>query len=303
MIRRVNNCGRAGQVVPEAEVFCAPGNLLTKLEQATGDSANCERLLAPMDVGQQMHFYAARQVEDSVDRRIDHGSLLYLQEALYLERKYKEAIAQGNVNYARFSKLLGPQNQLTLSALTMRGETEGAMEDYADSIRDELAISTIARSLPGGAYLAESNLSDVAAMECRTNHIDAGIAHARQVLAETGKGTASQPVFVNAANLTLAECMIIRQESQGHKTSAEQLAEANRLLANVSIETMAQTPGLADVEGNVDTARARLALLEGRYDSVKQFADKAAPYLTKPDADPYERRAVARVKAALAAHG
>jgi hypothetical protein len=140
-------------------------------------------------------------------------------------------------------------------------------------------------------------------MECRTNHIDAGIAHARQVLAETGKGTASQPVFVNAANLTLAECMIIRQESQGHKTSAEQLAEANRLLANVSIETMAQTPGLADVEGNVDTARARLALLEGRYDSAKQFADKAAPYLTKPDADPYERRAVARVKAALAAHG
>ncbi len=225
---------------------------------------------------------------------------MYLQEALYAARKYKEAIAQGDENYAKFSKILGPENQLTLAALTMRAETEGAMEDYTDAIRDELALSTLARSLPSGAYLAESNLSDVAAMECRSGHIDAGMAHARQVMVESGKGPAPQPVFLNAATLTLAECMITQQERAGHSPDAAQLAEANRLLTSVNLEVMAQTPGLADVEGNVDTAKARLALLEGHYDLAKQFADKAAPYLAKPEADAYERRAVARVRAALA---
>jgi serine/threonine protein kinase len=226
---------------------------------------------------------------------------MYLQEALYLERKYPEAITEGNENYSRFSKALGPQNQLTLAALTMLGETEGAMEDYAHAIRDELALSKLAEGLPGGAYLAESNLSDVAMMECRSDHIDAGIAHAHQVIAESGKGASGQPVFLSAGTLALAECRIARMETERHKPNAALKAEAERLLNSVDIEAMAQTPGFANVEGNVDADKARLALLEGNLDSAKRFAEKAEPYLAKPEADAYERRAVARVKATIAA--
>ncbi len=226
---------------------------------------------------------------------------MYLQEALYLERKYPEAMALGKQNYARFSKALGPQNQLTLAALTMLGETEGAMEDYPAAIRDELALNEMAEALPGGAYLAESNLSDVAMMECRSGHIDDGIAHARKVVAESGKGASRQPVFLSAATLALAECRIAQMENERHKPQAAVLAEADRLLNAVDIETMAETPGYANVEGNVDADKARLALLEGKLDSAKLFADKAEPYLAKPEADAYERREVARVKATIAA--
>jgi hypothetical protein len=226
---------------------------------------------------------------------------MFLQEALYLEHKYPEAIAQGKQNYYRFSKALGPQNQLTLDALAMLGQTEGGMEDYADAIRDELALSKLAATLPGGSYLAESSLADAAGIECHSSHIDAGIEHARQVIAESGKGASPQPVFLNVATLTLAECRIAQIEDEGHVPRAAELAEANRLLSSVNIETIIQTPGYADVEGNVDAARARLALLEGKLDSAKRFADKAAPYLAKPEAEAYERRAVARVNATIAA--
>ncbi|WP_263377099.1 protein kinase domain-containing protein [Granulicella aggregans] len=226
---------------------------------------------------------------------------MYLQESLYLERKYSEAIAQGRKNQQRFSKALGPQNQLTLAALTMLGETEGAMEDYEDAIRDELAVGKLAEGMPGGAYLAQSNLSDVAMMECRSNHISAGMSHARQVMAESGNGASRQPVFLSAGTLALAECRIALMENEKHKPPVTELAEADRLLSAVDIGAMAQTPGYANVEGNVDADKARLALLEGRLDSAKLYADKAAPYLAKPEADAYERRAVARVKGLVAA--
>jgi hypothetical protein len=90
-------------------------------------------------------------------------------------------------------------------------------------------------------------------------------------------------------------------EDERHAPQAAELAEANRLLSSVSIEVIAQTPGYAGVEGNVDAAKARLALLEGKLDSAKLFADRAAPYLATPEADAYERRAVDRVKAEVAA--
>jgi serine/threonine protein kinase/DNA-binding winged helix-turn-helix (wHTH) protein len=226
---------------------------------------------------------------------------MYLQEALYLERKYQDAITQGRKNYARFSRALGPRNQLTLAALTMLGETEGAMENYEDAIRDELVVSKLAEGLPGGAYLTESNLSDVAMMECRSNHVDAGMAHARQVITESGKNDSRQPVFLNAGTLALAECKVAEMESDGHTPQAKLLTETDKLLNTVDIDSMSQTPGYANVEGNVDADKARLALLEGKLDLAKLFVEKASPFLAKPEADAYERRAVARVKKMVAA--
>lgn len=227
---------------------------------------------------------------------------IFLQEALYLEHKYKEALAQGDQNYARFSPVLGPQNQLTLAALTTRGMTKSAMQDYADAIRDQLAASNIARSLPSGAFAAESNLSDVATMECRSGRFQSGMAHARQVMEESNKRQSALPVFLNTATLALAECLISQRENEQGNAQAVELAQADHLLKSVDIATIAQTPGLAEVEGNIDVAQARLALLGSQYDLAKYYADKARPFLAKQDADDYERKAVARVNAALASH-
>ena len=47
---------------------------------------------------------------------------LFLEEALNNEGKYQETIALGRSNYARFSKVLGPSNLLTLSSLEVLAE-------------------------------------------------------------------------------------------------------------------------------------------------------------------------------------
>jgi len=70
---------------------------------------------------------------------------MFLQEALYLEHKYPEAIAQGKQNYYRFSKALGPQNQLTLDALAMLDDCRSMMDGSAT--RRSVSCLVVARRL------------------------------------------------------------------------------------------------------------------------------------------------------------
>jgi hypothetical protein len=65
----------AGEILPDAEVFCAPGDLLGELRETRGDAAYGQSLLAGVDVRDQMDFDAAGEVEASFDRRVDDGDL------------------------------------------------------------------------------------------------------------------------------------------------------------------------------------------------------------------------------------
>lgn len=67
--------GFAGEVLPHAEVLCAPDDLLMEADEAGGDAACREGLLAGVDVGEQMDLNAAREVEAAVDGRVEDGGL------------------------------------------------------------------------------------------------------------------------------------------------------------------------------------------------------------------------------------
>src|SRR5205823_4011798 len=48
-----------GEVLPDAEVFCAPGDLLGEFGEAGGDASYGQGLFAGVDVGDEMDFDAA----------------------------------------------------------------------------------------------------------------------------------------------------------------------------------------------------------------------------------------------------
>jgi len=68
----------AGEVLPDAEVFGAPGDLLGELNEAGGDASYGESLFAGVNVGQEMDFDAAGEVEASLDGCFDDGDLFEL---------------------------------------------------------------------------------------------------------------------------------------------------------------------------------------------------------------------------------
>ncbi len=65
----------AGEVLPDAEVFCAPGDPLGEFGEAGGDASNGQGLFAGVDVCDEMDLDAAGEVETSFDGCFDDGDL------------------------------------------------------------------------------------------------------------------------------------------------------------------------------------------------------------------------------------
>jgi hypothetical protein len=65
----------AGEVLPDAEVFRAPGDALGEFGEAGGDAADGEGLFAGVDVGDEMDFDAAGEIEAPFDGCVDDGDL------------------------------------------------------------------------------------------------------------------------------------------------------------------------------------------------------------------------------------
>ena len=248
---------------------------------------------------------ASRELREELAKRngADSPTLvlfdMYLQEAMYLEGRYRDTVAMGQQNYAHFSKILGPQHELTLATLANRAAAEGELGDYEAAIKDDLQLYDSERSNPSGRRLEQGSLADAAMYECHAGHFQAGIEHARQVIRESGSGPLAQPVFAEGSRFTLAECLISRQQSTPTSAKATELKEADGLLANFSPAHTDQISGGTDYAVWVNVARARLAFLRGDAHTARLLAAKALPDLTKPGASLYERRAVEELMGVL----
>ena len=75
---RLHGCVLTGEVLPGAEVFRAPGDLLRKLNEPGGDACDGEGLFTGVNVGQEMDFDAAGEVEATLDGCFDDGDLFEL---------------------------------------------------------------------------------------------------------------------------------------------------------------------------------------------------------------------------------
>jgi hypothetical protein len=225
--------------------------------------------------------------------------LIYLQEALYLEGKYPEAIHQADKNFTRFSRLLGPKHELTLATLANRAASEGQLGRYEAAIQDDLKLHAAEESNPSGSRMEEGSLADAAMYECHAGNFRSGISHARQVISETSSGAKAQPMYTNGAMFTLAECLIGQEEEHRPRPDSVVLDRAESLLKRVDVKSTDHLSGGTDYEAWRNLAWARLALLRGQADSARSFAARAQPSVDQPDSDPYERRALQEVKKLL----
>lgn len=216
---------------------------------------------------------------------------LILEEALFIEGRYQDAIGQGLQNNERYAKVLGPDNTLTLAALETSARSEGALREYGIAIAHELDLIATERQLPARAP-AENSLAIAASLECHSGHFASGIGHAREVIRESSVA----PPLTGPANrgaYVLAECLIAREEDAGVRTAGA-LDEAGRLLEGIDVGVITVGPGNLIYEGDVHLAQARLARLRGQYDVARQHKAKAMPFFNKPGADPYEQAALNR---------
>lgn len=223
-----------------------------------------------------------------------------LQEALYAERKYKEAIDEMTLSYPRFVQLLGPTSFYTLQTLATRAAAEGELKDYDASIRDDLALYESARSTPSAKMFQIGGLDDAASSECRIHRFSSGIDHARQAYLQTKLESGTVPGLVGGTAFALAECLLSQHENTGSKHDEAELAEIKGLLASVNLDAVAHYSANAGFQGVMDVAEARLNLAEKQYDAARQMVDKARPFFDGPDADAYEKEALRQVESSLA---
>jgi hypothetical protein len=222
--------------------------------------------------------------------------LIYLQEALYLEGKYPEAITQADENFARFSRLLGPKHELTLATLANRAASEGQLGRYEAAVQDDLKLHAAEHLNPSGTRMEEGSLADAAMYECHAGNFRSGISDARQVISETSAGPSAQPMYTNGAMFTLAECLIGQEEERRPRSDSIVLDRAESLLKRVDIASTDQLSGGTDYEAWRNLAWARLALLRDQETSARSFAAKAQPSIDRPDADPYEKKVLVRIR-------
>ncbi|AXC12671.1 serine/threonine protein kinase [Acidisarcina polymorpha] len=226
---------------------------------------------------------------------------MYIQEGLYLQGKYKAAIAQADSNFAQFTKILGPEHNLTLATLANRAASEGQLGLYEAAARDDLKLYTAERALPSPSRRFEmGSLADAAMFECRAGHFQEGNDYARQVVRETSSGPAAMPVFAAQATFTIAECAIGELEGST-RPSPERLNEAEALLDKVDPKINDPLGELGDYAARIDLAHARIALLRKDEADASKFASRTADTFQAKDADPYEKAALERIERAIAA--
>lgn len=228
---------------------------------------------------------------------------MYVEEALYLQNKYKETVAQADQNFSTFSHVLGPDHQLTLATLATRAAAEGQLQEYDAAIRDDLALHDAEQDNPNPAArrMEEGSLNDAAVYECHLGRFQSGLEHAREVLRETGRGPAVQPMFYNGSLFTVADCLLAEQESGRHR-DVNAIREAVATLKKIDPQAMAEYSGQDQYQGFIDLAFARAAVLQGDSTIAREYAIRAQPFLKGPGADPYEQKLLASTQRRLGMH-
>ncbi len=224
---------------------------------------------------------------------------IYLQEAYFLQGKYKEAIEQANRNYPRFQHLLGDQSQYTMGVLANRAASLAQLGRYSEAVDDDLRLSNLESGNPSGARIRIGSLNDAALFSCRAGQLRSGLRTAQMAVHEAGPGPNSMPGYYNGARFALAECMLAEQEATSQPNRAS-LQAVLALLHQVDAAVIAQQTGDRGYDALVDLAEARVALLEHNRQDAAQAITRAGDFFTHPDIDPYELRQYHKVKEQLA---
>jgi hypothetical protein len=177
-----------------------------------------------------------------------------------------------------------------MQVLTTQAQSEGSLGLWDDAIRDDLKIHALAVPKQGPlSFYAIATLSDAALAQCRAGRFRAGEANARQAFEASEKAFGPRAGLTGGAAHTLAGCLI----------SLDRLDEASNLLKGIDAKRVGQLAGSQDWFANVDLSLAEIAYRRRDYATARKYVQSAAPILSRADAEPYQRRTLEKLSAAL----
>jgi len=215
---------------------------------------------------------------------------LNLAQALMNESKFADSVQEANKIYPLFVSMLGEDHELTMQLLATRAQSEGSLEDWDDSIRDDLTIYRIASQKQGPlSFFPIATLSDASLAQCRDGRVVEGVANARKALDDSQKGFGERAGLTDGIRFGLADCLI----------DLGKIDEASTLLQEVDAKAVTQLSGDPNWVANLDLALGEIALRRGDYASARKYAQSARPVFTRPDAESYQKHALEVLTAAI----
>lgn len=215
---------------------------------------------------------------------------LNLAQAFMIQKKFADAVKEATAIYPEFVSRLGPDHELTMQVLATRAQSEGSLELWDDAIRDDLAIHDLAVHKQGPlSFFAVATLCDAALAQCRSGRYREGESNARQAYESSSKAFGPRAGLTGATADTLASCLI----------GLSKLDEAAALLQQIDVPAVAQLTGDPDWGAGVTLEQAEIAFRHGNYDAARGYVQTVTPVLTRKDAEPYQKRALETLKAAL----
>jgi hypothetical protein len=153
-----------------------------------------------------------------------------------------------------------------------------------------MAIYKIAVQKQGArSFFAVAPLSDASLAMCRDGNYTEGEANARKAWDDSMSAFGPQAGLTGGAASTLAACLI----------GLNRLDEASRLLSDINVAAVAQLAGDPNWGAGVTLLQAEIAYRKKDYVAARKDVDAIKPVFTRPDAEPYQRRTLDALVAAL----
>ena len=215
---------------------------------------------------------------------------LNLAQAFMIQNKHEEAIKEATTIYPEFVSRLGADHELTMQLLTTRAQSEGSLGHWDDAIRDDFAIHELAVRKQGPlSFFAVATLADGALAQCRAGHYREGQSNARKAYEASAKAFGPRAGLTGGAAYPLASCLI----------GLGKLDEASALLQQIDVPAVAQLSGDPDWGAGVTLAQGEIAYRRGNYAVARNYVQAVTPVFTRKEAEPYQRRALESLRAAL----
>ena len=215
---------------------------------------------------------------------------LNLAQAFMIQNKNAEAVDETKQIYPAFVAKLGRDHELTMQVLATRAQCEGAIERFDDATRDGLELHQLAVQKQGpSSFFAIGSLADASLAQCRAGHLTEGEVNARNAYEASRKAFGEHAGLTGGAADTLAACLIDQNK----------LDEATKVLDTIDSKAVAQLVGVPDWSANVDLARAEIAYRRSDYATARKDIQLAIPVFSRPDAEPYLKRKLETLRAAI----
>lgn len=247
-----------------------------------GDGAKAEHLFR--DLIPQYTALSGAESGDVLRLRLN------LAQAYMVQGKHQQVINETTAVYPQFVSRLGANHELTMQLLSTREQSEGSLGLWDKAAADGFAVhdASVAKQGPL-AFYSIASLSDVALAQCRGGERAAGEAHARDAYENAKKAFGEKSGLSEGSAYTLAFCLF----EQG------KVDEAKRMLEGIDTQLVAQQAGDPNWGANVWLLQAQIAARKGDHATARGLLAKAKPVFSKPEAEAYQRDAVAALEKQL----